>query len=160
MYPQYNNIKKNFWCWNCLNKWKHVLFVHQPVVKMKSREISSLWVTVSMVATITVFDLSYQKTGHPCSISDDHNYKVTHTDRHLNISLFFPLGFWDTVLLCDPGWPQTCDPPASASWVMELQSCTTMFWPISLWTRIPMCVLLVYLNVYACKNMFISYFIV
>jgi hypothetical protein len=29
----------------------------------------------------------------------------------LNKSLFF---FWDRVLLCSPGWPGTCDPPASA----------------------------------------------
>jgi hypothetical protein len=29
-------------------------------------------------------------------------------------------------LLCSPGWPQTHNPPALASWVLALQACTTM----------------------------------
>jgi hypothetical protein len=28
--------------------------------------------------------------------------------------------------LCSPGWPQTCDPPASTSQELELETCTTM----------------------------------
>jgi hypothetical protein len=33
--------------------------------------------------------------------------------------------FWDKVSLCSPGWPQTFNLSASASWVLELQACTT-----------------------------------
>jgi hypothetical protein len=29
--------------------------------------------------------------------------------------------FWDRVLLCSPGWPQTHDPPASVSQVLGLE---------------------------------------
>jgi hypothetical protein len=33
---------------------------------------------------------------------------------------------YDKVLLCSPGWPLTCNPPASASGVLKLQARTTM----------------------------------
>jgi hypothetical protein len=33
--------------------------------------------------------------------------------------------FWDSSL-CDPGWPQTHDPPAWASWMLGLHECTSM----------------------------------
>jgi hypothetical protein len=31
----------------------------------------------------------------------------------------------DRISLCNWGWPWTCDPLASVSWVLELQVCTT-----------------------------------
>jgi hypothetical protein len=42
--------------------------------------------------------------------------------RHIGGGFFccFVL-FWDKVLLCCPSWPQTCYPPASASWVLRSQ---------------------------------------
>jgi hypothetical protein len=47
----------------------------------------------------------------------------------INLSFFFfPVCLfchWDQVSLCSPGWPQTCDPPTSASWVLGLQASTT-----------------------------------
>jgi hypothetical protein len=33
--------------------------------------------------------------------------------------------FWNRVSLCGQGWPQTCDPFASATWGLGLQMCTT-----------------------------------
>jgi hypothetical protein len=35
------------------------------------------------------------------------NYTNNYTNR-------FPFSFLDRVLLCSPGWPQTCDPPVSS----------------------------------------------
>jgi hypothetical protein len=34
--------------------------------------------------------------------------------------------FWGRILPCIPGWPETLNSPASASWVLRLQACTTM----------------------------------
>jgi hypothetical protein len=36
------------------------------------------------------------------------------------------VGFWDRILLCDPVWPQTHNPPASASLVLGLQKWITL----------------------------------
>jgi hypothetical protein len=38
----------------------------------------------------------------------------------------FWFGLFEIVSLWNPGWPGTCDPPASASWVSGLQVCVTM----------------------------------
>jgi hypothetical protein len=37
----------------------------------------------------------------------------------------FGFGFWDRISLCSPGWPQTLNSPASASWVLGLVACAT-----------------------------------
>jgi hypothetical protein len=34
--------------------------------------------------------------------------------------------FKDSIFLCSPGWPQICNPPASAYWVLGLQMFTTI----------------------------------
>jgi hypothetical protein len=39
--------------------------------------------------------------------------------------LYFFVCFFETVSLCNPDWPWICGPPASASWGMGLQMCTT-----------------------------------
>jgi hypothetical protein len=40
--------------------------------------------------------------------------------------IFFSSYIWDRVLLYSPSCPPTCDPPASVSWMLGLQVCTTM----------------------------------
>jgi hypothetical protein len=45
-----------------------------------------------------------------------------------NLVSLFPLYFffWDRVSLYNPGYPQTCNPPALASGVLRFQACTTV----------------------------------
>jgi hypothetical protein len=40
--------------------------------------------------------------------------------------LFLLWLFWDRASLCNPGWPQTLDLPASSPWMLGLQVCSTM----------------------------------
>jgi hypothetical protein len=42
------------------------------------------------------------------------------------VCILRPLLFWDRVSLGSPGWPCIRDLPASASWVLGLQTCTIM----------------------------------
>jgi hypothetical protein len=44
----------------------------------------------------------------------------------MDLKFFLFLFFWDRVSLCDPAWPQTHNPPVSASSVLGLQMCVTM----------------------------------
>jgi hypothetical protein len=62
--------------------------------------------------------------------------------RKLFIFLFCFSFFWDMVSLCSSGWSQTCDPFASASWVLEhrcpppgLAKKTFFFLSWALWYR-------------------------
>jgi hypothetical protein len=43
-----------------------------------------------------------------------------------HFSFFFFFIFFDRLLLCRPSWHQTCNAPASASWVLGLQACITI----------------------------------
>jgi hypothetical protein len=48
-----------------------------------------------------------------------------HSHRSNSSSQGGPLGP-EMAWLCSPGWPQTQDPPASVSQVLEIQACTTL----------------------------------
>lgn len=57
--------------------------------------------------------------------------------------------FWDkSLLLCNSGWSQISDPPASASWVLELKACLTIFcFILGLWTQ-RVKVILLFIDIY------------
>jgi hypothetical protein len=46
--------------------------------------------------------------------------EVNHCYRMRNFLIAFLLLFWDTVLLCSPGWPQALNPFVSTSWMLGL----------------------------------------
>jgi hypothetical protein len=43
------------------------------------------------------------------------------------LASYFFFVVWDRVSLCSPGWPWTCNPPASASWVVGIIGLTSKF---------------------------------
>jgi hypothetical protein len=49
----------------------------------------------------------------------NHHFKIEVLEGVLKI-------FWHRISLCNPGWPQTHDPPTSASGVLGLQMSTTI----------------------------------
>jgi hypothetical protein len=51
-----------------------------------------------------------------------HKLAAAFSPPPLSSDFFF---FWDRVSLCSPRWPQTHNPPASASCMLGLQACTT-----------------------------------
>jgi hypothetical protein len=63
------------------------------------------------------------------------NFKLWKISKHyfwycfmllLFVRGFFFFFFWERVSVCNPDWYQPCDPPASTSWVLGLQACTSM----------------------------------